>query len=92
MESASNPHSGTESDDSGVDFDFDWEALTFSANRPADSDSVSMDDWEDRFNQDTSGYVSDPLTTSFTDLDLGPAQIELRKSAEWAELDSWYES
>jgi hypothetical protein len=51
-----------------------------------------MDDWEDRFNQDTSGYVSDPLTTSFTDLDLGPAQIELRKSAEWAELDSWYES
>jgi hypothetical protein len=75
--------------DDSDNFDLDWEALTFSSTRTSGADSGSMDDWEQRFNQDTTGYVPNPSTTSFTDLDLGPARADLQRSAEWADLDSW---
>lgn len=92
MESQRNPDQNVAPEEDQRDFDFDWEALTFSSDRVPSDDSPSIEDWEDRFNEDTTGYVSNPLTTSFTDLDLGPAQLELRKSAEWAELDSWLDA
>ena len=76
-------------DDDSDNFDLDWESLSFSSTRSIGDGSDSIDDWEERFNQDTTGYVPDPSTTSFTDLDLGPAQVELRHTSEWADLDSW---
>ena len=76
-------------DDSSEDFDLDWEALTFSSARSVGDGSSSMDEWEERLSFDTTGYVSDPLTTSFTDLDLEPARADLRQSPEWSDLDSW---
>ena len=78
--------------DDSESFDFDWESLSFSSTRSLGDGSDSIDDWEERFNQDTTGYVPDPSTTSFTDLDLGPALIELRHTAEWTALDSWSET
>ena len=80
----------TRAEESFDDFDLEWEALTFSSALVLGS--ASVEDWEDRFNEDTSGYVSNPLTTSFTDLDLADARAELRETAEWAELDSWSEA
>jgi hypothetical protein len=76
-------------DDDSDNFDLDWEALTFSSTRVGRADFGSIDDWEQRFNQDTTGYVPNPATTSFTDMDLSPARADLRVSAEWADLDSW---
>ena len=68
--------------------------VTFTGSIPVikRSDAIDEDDWEARYNEDTTGYVSDPLTTSFTDMDLGPALLKLGETAEWADLDSWLES
>jgi hypothetical protein len=76
-------------DDSG--FDAEWDGSLFTAAIPVimPRDSSDDDDWEARYNEDTTGYVSDPLTTSFTDLDLGPALLKLGDTTEWAALDSW---
>jgi hypothetical protein len=71
------------------DFNFDWDALAFSGAVTSGADWQAADEWEDRFARDTAGYVSDPLTTSFTDLDLGAAQRKLRATPEWADVDSW---
>jgi hypothetical protein len=64
---------------SSDDFNFDWEALTFSARPAGDPAWLATDDWEERFARDTTGYLSDPLTTSFTDLDLSGIQTTLRE-------------
>jgi len=50
---------------------------------------VLDDDWEARFNEDTTGYVSDPLTTSFTDMDLGPAILKLGETSGLAGFEAW---
>ena len=92
MDSQHEPSENAAPEQGDGDFNFDWEALSFSSDRVSSVDPTPMEDWEDRFNQDTTGYVSNPLTTSFTDLDLGPAQLELRKTPEWAELDSWLDA
>ena len=77
--------------DDGSEFDADWDHSLFTASIPLVKrvDSPADDDWEARYNEDTTGYVSDPLTTSFTDLDLGPALVKLGDTTEWASLDSW---
>lgn len=80
---------GTDAIDNSDDFNLDWEALSFSTAPGTTSDWLAADEWEDRFTQDTSDYVADSLTTSFTDLDLGAAQVDLRNTPEWADLDSW---
>jgi hypothetical protein len=95
------------SDSSENDFDFDWEALTFSSTRAPSTDSAAFEseflsgdsiaDWEERFSRDTTGYVADPATTSFTDMDLGPARLDLAQSGftsaeNWTDLDSWTDS
>ena len=71
------------------DFDADWDHSLFTASIPVIKrpDAIDEDDWEARYNEDTTGYVSDPLTTSFTDLDLGPALLKLGDAAEWADVD-----
>ena len=76
------------------DFDAEWDRSLFTASIPLVKPAASsdQDDWEARYNEDTTGYVSDPLTTSFTDLDLGPALLKLGNTAEWADLDSWLEA
>jgi hypothetical protein len=76
------------------EYDAEWDQSIFTASvpvlkRPATPED---DDWEARYNEDTTGYVSDPLTTSFTDLDLGPALLKLGETAEWADLDSWLDA
>jgi hypothetical protein len=77
--------------DDDSEFDADWDHTLFTASIPLvkRADSPDNDDWETRYNEDTTGYVSDPLTTSFTDLDLGPALLKLGDTTEWAALDSW---
>jgi hypothetical protein len=76
--------------DDDVDFDAEWDHSLFTASIPVvKHNAFSDDDWETRYNEDTTGYVSDPSTTSFTDLDLGPALMKLGETAEWADLDSW---
>jgi hypothetical protein len=77
--------------DDGSVYDADWDHSLFTASIPVvkRGNSLDDDDWEARYNEDTTGYVSDPLTTSFTDLDLGPALLRLGDSTEWAALDSW---
>ncbi len=76
------------------DYDAEWDGSLFTDSIPVvKSGSVPDDeDWEARYNEDTTGYVSDPLTTSFTDLDLGPALLKLGDTAEWADLDSWLDA
>jgi hypothetical protein len=76
------------------DFDAEWDGALFTAAIPVvkPGSSSDQDDWEARYNEDTTGYVSDPLTTSFTDLDLGPALLKLGDTAEWADLDSWLDA
>jgi len=71
------------------DFNLEWESLTFSTAPTEGETWLGSDEWEERYIQDTTGYVSDPLSTSFTDLDLSEAQIDLRNTKEWADLDSW---
>ena len=80
--------------DDGSDYDAEWDHSLFTASIPVlgRGDSTDHDDWEARYNEDTTGYVSDPLTTSFTDLDLGPALLKLGDTAEWADLDSWLDA
>jgi hypothetical protein len=76
------------------EYDAEWDRSLFTASMPVikRSDAIDEDDWEARYNEDTTGYVSDPLTTSFTDLDLGPALLKLGDTSEWADIDSWLES
>jgi hypothetical protein len=61
------------------EFDAEWDHSLFTASIPviARHKATEFDDWEARYNEDTTGFVSDPLTTSFTDLDLGPALLRL---------------
>jgi hypothetical protein len=77
------------SDDS--DFDAEWDRSLFTGSIPVvkPGHPVDDEDWEARYNEDATGYVSDPLTTSFTDMDLGPALLKLGDTTEWADLDSW---
>ena len=77
--------------DDGSEYDADWDHSLFTSSIPVVSRNRTPDDddWEARYNEDTTGYVSDPLTTSFTDLDLGPALLKLGDTTEWAALDSW---
>ncbi len=65
------------------DYDAEWDGSLFTASIPVltRSELPAEDDWEARYNEDTTGYVSDPLTTSFTDLDLGPALLKLGDSS-----------
>lgn len=76
------------------DYDAEWDGSLFTDSIPVVKPGAVPDDedWEARYNEDTTGYVSDPLTTSFTDLDLGPALIKLGDTAEWADLDSWLDA
>jgi hypothetical protein len=75
------------------EYDAEWEGALFTGPIPVVKGwaTPDEDDWEARYNEDTTGYVSDPLTTSFTDMDLGPALLKLGRTAEWADLD-WLES
>jgi hypothetical protein len=77
--------------DDGSEYDADWDHSLFTSSIPVVNRNPTPDDddWEARYNEDTTGYVSDPLTTSFTDLDLGPALLKLGDTTEWATLDSW---
>ncbi len=76
-----------------AEYDAEWDHALFTCPDPCRArralTSLDEDDWEARYNEDTTGYVSDPLTTSFTDLDLGPALLKLGHTAEWADLQSW---
>jgi hypothetical protein len=76
-------------DEDFSEFDLDWShapALLGAPLFPAGDSSV--DDWEGRYNRDMSGFVPDPLTTSFTDLDLRPALLEVAVAPEWLD-DEW---
>jgi hypothetical protein len=72
-----------------AEFDAEWDHSLFTASIPVQKSSEFSEDWEARYNEDTTGYVSDPLTTSFTDLDLGPALMKLGETTEWSDLDAW---
>jgi hypothetical protein len=75
-----------------TEYDAEWDHALFTAPLPVikgGDSALDPEDWEARYNEDTTGYVSDPLTTSFTDLDLGPAILRLGDTAEWASLESW---
>ncbi|HEY1530641.1 MAG TPA: hypothetical protein VGF80_07495 [Galbitalea sp.] len=76
------------------DYDAEWDRSLFTASIPVvtRSGATPDDDWEARYSEDTTGYVSDPLTTSFTDLDLGPALLKLGETAEWASLEDWLDA
>jgi hypothetical protein len=76
------------------DFDAEWDRSLFTASIPVvtPGQTTDHDDWEARYNEDTTGYVSDPLTTSFTDMDLGPALLKLGDTTEWEDLDSWLDA
>jgi hypothetical protein len=89
MSDPTDPDGTDGSSSNSDDFNLDWDALSFSTAPRTHSDWLLADEWEDRFTQDTTGYVADSLTTSFTDLDLGSAQVDLRNTSEWADLDSW---
>jgi hypothetical protein len=77
--------------DDGSNYDAEWDHSLFTAPAPVVKrlEAPDDDDWEARYNEDTTGYVSDPLTTSFTDLDLGPALLKFGDTTEWAALDAW---
>lgn len=74
-----------------AEYDAEWDRSLFTASIPVVRrlEPPDDDDWEARYNEDTTGYVSDPLTTSFTDLDLGPALLKLGDTAEWASVETW---
>jgi hypothetical protein len=76
------------------DYDAEWDRSLFTGSIPVvkPGQAADHDDWEARYNEDTTGYVSDPLTTSFTDMDLGPALLKLGETTEWADLDSWLDA
>jgi hypothetical protein len=77
---------------SDAEYDAEWDHSLFTGSLPVTTGGASaldLEDWEARYNEDTTGYVSDPLTTSFTDLDLGPAVLKLGDTSEWADLESW---
>jgi hypothetical protein len=74
---------------SSENFNLDWESLTFSPRSTGDDGWLTSDDWEGRYGQDTTGYIPDPLTRSFTDLDLSGARVDLRNTPGWADIDSW---
>jgi hypothetical protein len=79
--------------DDDTEFDAEWDQSLFTASIPVVKHSAfTDDDWEARYNEDTTGYVSNSATTSFTDMDLGPALTQLGKTSEWSELDSWLDS
>ncbi|HEX4402601.1 MAG TPA: hypothetical protein VHZ98_14865 [Galbitalea sp.] len=79
--------------DDDVEFDAEWDHSLFTASIPVvKQSSFSGEDWEARYNEDTAGYVSNSATTSFTDMDLGPALTRLGRTSEWTELDSWLDS
>jgi hypothetical protein len=80
------------SDDS--DFDAEWDRALFTASIPIMRPRAvpDDDDWEARYNEDTTGYVSDPLTTSFTDMDLGPALLKLGQTTDLHDFDSWLDA
>jgi hypothetical protein len=73
------------------EYDAEWDSSLFTASLPVikRGEPQDDDDWEARYNEDTTGYVSDPLTTSFTDLDLGPALLKLGETREWSDLENW---
>jgi hypothetical protein len=75
------------------EYDAEWDRSLFTGSMPVMKrpSIADEDDWEARYNEDTTGYVSDPLTTSFTDLDLGPALLKLGETTEWADLSDWLE-
>jgi hypothetical protein len=76
--------------DDNAEFDAEWDRSLFTGSIPIVSRRAELsvdDDWEARYNEDTTGYVSDPLTTSFTDLDLGPALIRLGETTQWSDLE-----
>jgi hypothetical protein len=78
-----------------AEFDAEWDRSLFTASLPVIAPGEfahDVDDWEARYTEDTTGYVSDPLTTSFTDLDLGPALPKLGDTVEWADLGSWLDA
>jgi hypothetical protein len=78
-----------------AEFDAEWDRSLFTASllviRPGEF-VLDVDDWEARYNEDPTGHVSDPLTTSFTDLDLGLALPKLGETVEWADLGSWLDA
>jgi hypothetical protein len=75
-----------------AEFNFDWDSAPFTPSTPlASPGGSSFEDWEERYSEDTTGYVPDPLTTSFTDMDLRPALLKLSQTPEWAEHDPWAE-
>lgn len=78
--------------DDDVEFDAEWDHSLFTASIPVVKrfEFSEEDDWESRYNEDTTGYVPDPATTSFTDMDLGPALLKLGETTDWSsEVDSW---
>jgi hypothetical protein len=78
--------------DDDVEFDAEWDQSLFTASIPVVKrfEFSEEDDWESRYNEDTTGYVSDPSTTSFTDMDLGPALLKLGETTDWSsEVDAW---
>jgi hypothetical protein len=75
-------------DDDLSEFDLDWIASRALIDAPLfPAGDSSIEDWEERYNRDTTGFVPDPLTTSFTDLDLGPARLEAAVAPEWLDED-----
>jgi hypothetical protein len=74
----------------GSDFDLDFERYPNTATLTVfQQDLPPTEDWESgRF--DRPATADDPLTATFSDLDLAPAREELRHSAEW-DADYWSE-
>jgi len=72
----------------GSDFDLDFERFpstaTLTVVRP---DLPPTEDWESG-RLDATELADDPLTATFSELDLAPARAELRHSAEW-DADYW---
>ncbi|HEY2644377.1 MAG TPA: hypothetical protein VGI56_11550 [Galbitalea sp.] len=82
-------------EESFTQFDLGWDGAPVAQAAPLfPAGDGSVDDWEARYNEDTTGYVPDPLTTSFTDLDLRPALLAAGVTEEWSteawpEADDW---
>jgi hypothetical protein len=82
--------------DSASEFDLDFEAypstgtlaiVRESASRLGDA---SLGDWEQAYKLDRPGLGTDPLTATFTDLDLAPARTTLQP-AEPDHSEYWNE-
>jgi hypothetical protein len=81
------------------EFDLDWSASRAENSAPLfPAGDSSVDDWEKRYSEHTTGFVPDPLTTSFTDLDLRPAlpsavapkwHDSAWSVSGWPESDNW---